>query len=145
MSWDAAELRPDEKGFIAREKIMNEIKQIIIDYNVCSPVAANVKVDNYHISHALYDWAKDKARLFIGKKAWGNVYIDYGVDIASPTVNGKLVNLMLSICIHCEMKFEVWDVKGAFLKSPLTVSGVYVRLEAEVVTRMLNILKKQNP
>ena len=43
------------------------------------------------------------------------------------------------------MKFEVWDVKDAFLKSPLTVSGVYMKLEAKVVTRMLNILKKKNP
>ena len=142
MSWDKAEARDGEPGKVAREKIFNEIKQIIIDYNVCSPVSADMRPANFHMSHALYDWAKDKARLVIGKKAWGDIVIDYGVDIASPTVNGKLINLMLSICIENDMNLDVWDVKGAFLKSPLNTAGVFVKLDRKVTNRMLSILKK---
>ena len=122
-----------------------ELSQIIIDYEVCKPVPrTGKKIKNYHRSHDLYDMIKDKARLVVGK-AIRNEIIDYGVDISSPTLSPRLIYLMLSIAIEYVLEFEVWDVKGAFLKADLGKDGVYVRLEPHVASIVLDIIREKRP
>ena len=76
--------------------IWKELRQIVIDYDVCRPIDKERVVKNCHLSHALYDVIKDKARLVISKKI-RDLIVDYGINSSSPTVNGKIVNLVLSI------------------------------------------------
>ena len=125
-----------ERGEVATEKIFDELKQICITYDVAEPVKEFV--ENYHNCHDLYDKDKDKARLVIGKAA-NHMLIDYGVDTNSPTINGKVINLMLSIAVHHDLELEVWDVKGAFLKSPLHTDGVYVKARGPVAEKMVEV------
>ena len=142
-SWKKAVARDGEPGDKAVEAIYKELKQIVLEYDVCCPVDKNQKIDNCHLSHALYDTAKDKARLVIGKKIY-DMIVDYGIDTSSPTINGKVINMMLSLCIHEGLDLEVWDVKGAFLKATLAKKGVYVRLDKAVTARMLEVLEKED-
>ena len=65
-----------------------------------------LRIKNCHLSHALYDEDKDKARLVIGKKIY-DLIVDYGIDTSSPTINGKLVNLLLAVCIHHGLDLQV--------------------------------------
>ena len=126
------------------EAIYKELKQIVLEYDVCIPVGKDIRIDNCHLTHCLYDEAKDKARLVIGKNIY-DLIVDYGVDTSSPTINGKVINMMLSVCIHEGLDLEVWNVKGAFLKAHLTMKGVYVRLDKNVTARMLELLKIEDP
>ena len=144
ISWKKALDRPGEDGRLAELRIIKELRQIILEYDVCVPIPKGEHVENYFRSHALYDSLKDKARVVIGRRI-RDIFIDFGVDINSPTINGKLVNIMLSKCIEEQLEFEVWDVKGAFLKSPLNTDGVYVKIESIVVDKMLDILRDEDP
>lgn len=141
LTWAKALMRDGAKGSIALEAIQKELKQIVIDYDVCKPVIG--RVENFHFSHDLYDALKDKARLVVGKKI-RDIIIEYGVELNSPTINGKLVNVMLSTCIEQGLELEVWDVKGAFLKAPLPTPGVYVKLMPHIVVLILDLLKVQD-
>jgi hypothetical protein len=141
ISWARAIERGGDLGDTALAAINKELRQFVIEYDVCTPVSGHV--ENFHMSHALYDELKDKARLVVGKKI-RDLIIDYGVEVNSPTLNGKLVNLMLSTCIHELLDLEVWDVKGAFLKAPMHTPGVYVMLEKHIVTRMLALLESED-
>jgi len=143
MSWKKALTRDGEPGERAVEAIFKELKQIVLEYDVCCPVNKDKHIDNCHLSHALYDAAKDKARLVIGKKIY-DMIVDYGIDTSSPTINGKVINMMLSICIHEGLDLEVWDVKGAFLKAKLAKKGVYVRLDKMVTARMMAVLQQED-
>jgi hypothetical protein len=142
LSWAKALCRDGDKGSIALEAVRKELRQIVIDYNVCVPVTG--RVENYHFSHDLYDALKDKARLVVGKKII-DIIIEYGVELNSPTINGKLVNVMLSTCIEQALELEIWDVKGAFLKAPLPTPGVFVKLMAHIVTLILEMLELEDP
>ena len=81
-------------------------------------------------------------KLVIGKKIH-DLVVDYGINTSSPTVNGKIINFMLSLCIEHNLDLEVWDVKGAFLKSPLDIEGVFVRLDATVTAEIILMLKNE--
>ena len=61
ISWKKASNRAGDLGRKAKEAINKELKQIVLEYDVCTPVAKDVLVDNCHLSHCLYDEAKDKA------------------------------------------------------------------------------------
>jgi hypothetical protein len=123
----------------AYDAVMSELRQIVVDYSVCTPISPNMRVDNFHMSHDLYDTLKNKARLVVGRKI-KDVIIEYGVELNSPTVNGKLMNVMLSTCLQMELDLEVWDVKGAFLKAPLHTEGVYVKLQSKIVDLIVEML-----
>ena len=125
----------------AARAIDKELRQICIEYDVASPI--DYRVDNYHRSHDLYDTEKDKARLVIGKTI-SEVLIDYGVEINSPTMNSKLLSTMLSMCVEEDLEFEVWDVKGAFLKAKCPNSNVHVRIEAHIAQMMIALLKSED-
>jgi hypothetical protein len=142
ISWKKAMAREGFPGVNAMNSVWKELKQIVLDYDVCSPVAKERMVKNCHLSHALYDTIKDKARLVIGKKIH-DLVVDYGINTSSPTVNGKIINFMLSLCIEHNLDLEVWDVKGAFLKSPLDIEGVFVRLDATVTAEIILMLKNE--
>lgn len=144
MNWNRAMSRvdPHDKK-TAYDAVMNELRQIIVDYKVCIPIKPDLLVDNFHMSHDLYDTLKNKARLVVGKKIKDKI-IEYGVELNSPTVNGKLVNVMLSTCLQMELDLEVWDVKGAFLKAPLHTEGVYVKLQCKVVDLIIEMLSKDD-
>ena len=119
--------------------ITAELSQIAVEYDLCHPTM--VKPTEYHRSHDLFDQKADgrfKARLVVGKTAHGGE-VDYGVDLYSPTIDMKVVKLMLSIGLESNLSFSVLDVKGAFLKSPMLTKGVYVRLEPHVVARLVKI------
>lgn len=140
INWNRALKRVDPVDKkTAYDAVMNELRQIVVDYNVCTPVPPTMRVDNFHMSHDLYDTLKNKARLVVGKKI-KDVIIEYGVELNSPTVNGKLMNVMLSTCLQMELDLEVWDVKGAFLKAPLHTKGVYVKLQSKIVDLIIEML-----
>jgi hypothetical protein len=141
ISWARALGRDGDLGSTALAAINKELRQFVVEYDVCEPVCGHV--ENFHMSHALYDELKDKARLVVGKKI-RDLIIDYGVETNSPTLNGKLVNVMLSTCIHEKLELEVWDVKGAFLKAPMHTPGVYVMLAKDIVTKMLALLESED-
>ena len=141
-SWKKAMAREGFPGVNAMNSVWKELRQIVIEYDVCSPIDKERMVKNCHLSHALYDLTKDKARLVIGKKIY-DMIVDYGINTSSPTVNGKIVNLMLSIAIQQNLDFEVWDVKGAFLKSPLETEGVFVRIDATVTREIIDMLEHE--
>jgi hypothetical protein len=128
---------------VAYDAVMKELRQIVVEYNVCSIVDPEKHVNNFHMSHDLYDNLKSKARLVVGKKI-KEAIIDYGVELNSPTVNGKLVNVMLSTCLQMDLDLEVWDVKGAFLKAPLHTEGVFVKLQAKIVDLIIEMLSNEN-
>jgi hypothetical protein len=65
--------------------------------------------------------------------------IDYGIDLYSPTIDVKVVLLVLSIGLQAGYELTVWDVKAAYLKSPLTTRGVYVLLKPHVARRMVEV------
>lgn len=144
ISWKKALGRTGEPGEKAHQAIHKELKQIVLEYDVCCPVDKHKQINNCHLSHALFDTAKDKARLVIGKKIHDMV-VDYGIDTSSPTINGKIISMMLSICIHAGLDLEVWDVKGAFLKANLAKKGVFVRLDKMVTSRTMEVLKQEDP
>ena len=132
-------------GDRAEEAIMSELKQIAVDYNLCTPTMASPT--EYHRSHDLFDEKADgrcKARLVVGKSARGGE-IDYGIDLFSPTIDMKIVKLILSLGIQSNLNLSVLDVKGAFLKSPMKTKGVFVRLEPNVVSRLVTIRKDWLP
>jgi len=131
VNWKKAEL---ELGSKATEKIMAELEQICCTYDVGEPVKHFVA--NFHMSHDLYDTSKDKARLVIGKLI-NDTKIDYGVKTNSPTINGKIIFLLLSLALQLDLNLEVWDVKGAFLKSPLHTDGVYVKINPAIAEKMV--------
>jgi len=138
ISWNKAYQKYDDDAEIA---ITEELRQIAVDYNLCTPVGCDVNPVDYHTSHDLFDIKDDgrkKARLVVGLTRYGTK-IDYGIDLFSPTIDVKVVKLILSLGLECNFDLSVWDIKGAFLKSPMYTKGVYVLLRAHVVRRLLKI------
>ena len=136
-SWKRGERDHPQKGAEAIEK---ELRQIFITYEVCHPVDVQPKDVVYCRSHDLFDvkLADDscKGRLVVGAPVGGKE-INYGIDLYSPTIDLRLISTMLSICVEQGLELSVWDVKGAFLKSPMKMPGVYVLLEKHIVDRLL--------
>ena len=126
---------------VVKESIDKELSQICVEYDVCEPV--DYRVGNYHRSHDLYDTVKDKARLVVGRTI-SQMLIDYGVDINSPTINPKLIMVVLAMCVEEDLEFEVWDVKGAFLKAKCPNSNIHVRIEPHIAKMMIELLKSRN-
>jgi len=82
---------------------------------------------------------KDKSRLVVTKPAskWKGSTVDFGIDEAAPTIDIKIVMLMLSLCLQFNLELEVWDVKGAFLFAKMVKNGIFVLLRPKVATRMV--------
>ena len=126
-------------GKEADEAITAELEQILLDYEACKPTKEKPKT--YHRAHDLFDVKADgrkKARLVIGKTVNGLV-VDCGVDLYAPTIDMKVVKLLLSIGLQQNHTFFVWDVKGAFLKAPLEVPGVFVLLPPHIASRAVEV------
>ena len=114
-----------------------EVKQIADLYSVCHPVHDTPA--EYHRSVDLLDRKADgtwKARLCVSLTAHGGT-IDYGIDLYSPTIDIKVVLLVLSIGLQAGSELTIWDVKAAYLKSPLPTKGVYVLLKPHVAAKMV--------
>ena len=136
MNWKRALIeRPDQ----AAERIHAELEQIV-NWNVCEPVNGNPV--EYHRSHDLYEAREgkpDKARLVLGKTVHGGE-IDYGIDLYAPTIDTKVLFVVFSLALEHGLRMEVWDVKGAFLKSPMQTEGVYASLAPGVVCSLLKVV-----
>jgi len=114
-----------------------EVKQIADLYSVCHPVHDTPA--EYHRSVDLLDRKADgtwKARLCVSLTAHGGT-IDYGIDLYAPTIDLKVVLLVLSIGLQAGSELTTWDVKGAYLKSPLPTKGVFVLLKPHVAAKMV--------
>ena len=101
----------------------------------------------FHFSHDLFDIKDDgrmKARLVVGLTRYGTK-VDYGIDLFSPTIDVKIVKLILSLGLESNFNLAVWDIKGAFLKSPMATKGVYVLLRAHVVKRLIKVRPDWSP
>lgn len=134
MNWKRALTEYPQEAKIAIKK---EVEQIVVDYAVCKPTLERPK--EYHRSVHLFDRKADgtyKARLCVSKTQYGGE-IDYGVDLYSPTIDMKVVLLIMGLSLQVGHELTVWDVKGAFLKSPLTTRGVFVRVDALVAEQMV--------
>ena len=133
-SWKKGTLKYGKEADAA---ITAELEQILRDYDACKPSRARPKT--YHRAHDLFDVKADgrkKARLVIGKTVNGCL-VDCGVDLYAPTIDMKVVKLLLSIGLEQSHEFRVWDVKGAFLKAPLDVAGVFVLLPKHIADRAI--------
>ena len=123
-------------GAEAYEAIDKEVDQII---GICDPTLNNPS--DYHRCHDLFDIKHDgkkKARAVAGKTVYGSVF-DYGVPLYSPTIDMKLLFIMLSICVQLDHDLEVWDVKGAFLQSPMLTKNIHVKIPKHLVSYFLNL------
>ena len=125
----------EKHGNIGVDAIHNEIKQLLeLEVFVAMPRTIDLSSITYHRSHDLFDIKSDgsaKARLVVGKPV-GEQEIDFGLDPYSPTIDGRVINMMLTLCVESKLELEVWDVKGAYLKAPMKISGVYVLLRSDV-------------
>ena len=131
-------------GDLAREAIRKELQQVVVDYEVCKPVHKKYCDVAYMRTHDLMTEKLDgtlKARYVVGKVAsWNGVDdIDWGIDTYSPTIDMKLLNLMISISIHEHLAIDVWDIKGAFLQAKLVTEGVYAKIEPHIAAYMVEI------
>ena len=136
MGWSRA-LKSFGNG--AADAIDAELRQFALEYDVFQPILDTP--NTFFRSHDLFDQKADgrlKARLVVGKLNNDSI-VSYGVELYSPTIDLKLIYSMLSLCFNNNLRLSVWDIKGAFLKAPLNVSGVFVKLEPHVVSRLIRI------
>ena len=130
-----------EHGEEASKAIRKEIKQLAVDFNVMRPSRKSYSEVAYHRSHDLFNVKLDgtlKARCVVGRLAKGEASdMDWGIDLHAPTLDMKLLSLMLSICLEEDLTLEVWDVRAAFLKAEVLREGIYVRLEPHVAAIVL--------
>jgi hypothetical protein len=126
----------EQYGKDARDAINKEVNQII---TICEPT--RLWPEDHHRCHDLFDIKHDgkkKARLVAGKTVHGSIF-DYGVSLYSPTIDMKLIFIMLSICVQLGHELEVWDVKGAFLQSPMLTENIHVRINKHLVKYFLHL------
>jgi hypothetical protein len=147
-SWKQCGWRKAEAilGQRATEYIRSELKQIITDYEVCIPTHERPKtyyrsVDLYDIKRNADGSAKDKARFCVSITNDGSK-TNHDLDLFSPTIDMKLVFTVLSLGLQAGHDLTVWDIKGAFLKSPLPTDQVFV-LIASHISEMIFDIKDQ--
>ena len=129
-------------GNRAEVAIEKELHQIVNEYNVFTPVNHSYKDVRYMRTHDLIDEKLDgtvKARYVVGKQVGEEDDIEWGIDIFSPTIDMKLVMLMLSICLEEDLDLEVWDIKGAFLKAVMANKGIFVRIESFIAAKIIKL------
>lgn len=116
--------------------ISKEVDQIINEFEVCTP--SHERPAEFHRSVDLFDRKADgtyKARLCVSVTQHGGV-VDYGIDLYSPTIDMKVVFMILGLSLQSGLELTTWDVKGAFLQSPMVTKGVFVRVESHVAKEM---------
>jgi hypothetical protein len=121
----------------ANDAISKEIEQIVNEYEVCTP--SHDRPEEFHRSVDLFDRKSDgtyKARLCVSVTQHGGV-IDYGIDLYSPTIDTKVIFMIFALGLQSGLELTAWDIKGAFLKSPMLTKGVYVRVDAHVADLMI--------
>ena len=129
-----------------REAVLKEVRQLM-DYNVCHPVKRAYTSVNYMRTHGMLHEKMDgtlKGRYVCGKHTnpQGGAEINWGIDLFAPTIDMKLVILILSLGLQMDRRLEVWDVTGAFLKAEVTVPGLYARIDPFVAGLMCEINPK---
>lgn len=140
VSWEkAAELVGAERA----EKAHTDECDNMLQHEVFEPTTKSLnEVGVYFNSRDLFDQklnGKDKSRLVVTKPAgnWRGKTVDFGIDESAPTIDIKIVLLMLSLCLQFDLELEVWDVKGAFLFAKMVKDGIYVLLRPKVAARMV--------
>jgi len=131
----------DLHGDNAKVAITKELSQLILEYGAFYPIPPKQKVTRYCNTLDLFDVKSDgsyKARLVMSKDNLGEA-ADYGVDPYSPTLDLKVLSLMLSLASYYDLELEVWDVKGAFLKAPMVVRDVFVLIRPSIASLMVDI------
>ena len=129
-------------GDKAREAIMKEIKQIVVEYDVIAPSKYDYSEVSYMRTHDLIDEKLDgtiKARYVVGKPVKEGDEIDWGIDTYSPTIDMKLIFLMFSLCIEYDLDLEVWDIKGAFLKAEMVKKGIFAKVQPFIAKMMVEL------
>ena len=120
-------------GVAAKVAIRKELTQMI-EYEVFIPMLLDYHEVNYMRTHDLIVEKLDgtiKARFVAGKFNGDlkSMEIDWGIDLYSPTVDSKIINLMFSIALEHSHQIEVWDIRGAFLIVALKKPGVYAKID----------------
>ena len=139
MTWLRGEVEFEKEEVDAA--VFNELNQLVNEHGVFEPVSINPYTVPYLPSHDLITRKMDgvlKARFVVGKEP-DNSNIDYGIDLYSPTIDSKLIYLILSYCLQNNSNFTVWDVKGAFLKAPMVVDNVHVLIRKEIADRIIKL------
>ena len=135
MNWEQG-MRNSEYAPEVKEAMIEEVAQML-KFGVFDPTG--LYPDNYHRSHDMVNRKEDgrwKARVVAGTPIH-DLLIDYGVDLYSPTIDMKIVFMILSLGLQQGHRLSVLDVKGAFLKAEMKTKGVYVRLQARVVKEVI--------
>jgi hypothetical protein len=129
-------------GQRAHDAMVSELKQIVIDYEVAKPSHLDFSDVTYMRAHDLINQKLDdtvKARYVIGKQVGNGTPIDWGIDTYSPTIDMKLLIMMLSLCLEEKLELDIWDVKGAFLKADMIKSGIYMKAQPHIAKMILDL------
>jgi hypothetical protein len=97
-------------GEEANAAIRSELKQIFVDLKVAEPLHLKYNEVPYMRTHDLFDIKMDgrmKARYVVGKYTNQDVEPEWGIDLYAPTIDIKLVKLMLSICVDRDLELVV--------------------------------------
>jgi len=138
MSWKQAEReRPD----IAAAAHQKELHSVFVEHQACHPVIYD-GTSSYHRSHDLFDikLADDsgKSRYVLGKLVEGEL-VDPGVPLYSPTMDMKLITMMLLLGLEQDLELSVRDVRAAFMQSHMRVKDVFVKLQKHMVDRIMEL------
>ena len=129
-------------GMDARVAIHKELKQMI-EFEVFVPVNLEYNEVNYMRTHDLMIEKLDgtiKARFVAGKPIREYHELDWGIDLYSPTVDSKVIFLILSMAIENDGTFiEIWDVRGAFLKVCMNKRGLYAKIDKFIADTLIEI------
>ncbi len=140
--WDKAVERWGTDALESQEK---EAKQLAVEYQVFEPTKKGYhEVEAYFRSRAFTEIKSDgtfKSRIIVTLEAnKKGTPMDFKIDCYSPTLDLKLFFCMLSICAELELELNVWDVKGAYFKTYMNRSGVYVKLNVQVTNAMVKLV-----
>ena len=126
--------------------IKAELKQMI-DYNVWSPVQSKhsgaqlipSKIFTVEKLDAQGKYIKHKSRLVAGGH---REYVPLGTDTSSPTVRTESLFLCVSIAVTLNLDIWTVDVGGAFLEAALERPDVYVSLQPNVASLLVEMYPK---
>ena len=142
VSWTEAIARWGPPAVTAMVK---EIRSLADEFVVFLPCEASMsEPEILYKSRGFSTLKKDgthKARVVVSVKTGKNRHVktDFGVDPYAPTLDFKCVLMALSIAAEYDLKLTVMDVKAAYFKAQLPISGIHVVLNAEVTREVVKV------
>lgn len=130
-------------GSKATDSIKKEIHQLVDEYGVFEPtMLKESECSDLYSSRGLMTEKLDgtiKSRVIVSVKIGKNrnAKTNFGIDSYAPTLDIKLLFMMYSIAAEHNLESVIWDVKGAYFKTLMERSGIYVKLNREVANEII--------